>query len=200
MKQIYGVLNDKQKEYISGIYSCGNHLLDLINDLLDLSKVEAGKEELQLEHLLVQDIATACLSLVRERAHNHGLELNQEIAADVVTCLADQRRIKQILFNLLSNAIKFTEVGSITLKIDKFSGNIRFSVIDTGIGIAPGDQENLFKPFRQLDSGLSRKYEGTGLGLALSLKLARLHGGNITLNSELGRGSCFTLWLPEVLH
>jgi signal transduction histidine kinase len=115
----------------------------------------------------------------------------------VKTCIADKRRLKQILFNLLSNAVKFTKAGAVTLKVDKSQGKINFSVIDTGIGIAEADQATLFETFRQLDSDLNRKYEGTGLGLALTRKLARLHGGDITVTSELGHGSCFTLCLPE---
>jgi signal transduction histidine kinase len=125
------------------------------------------------------------------------LQLSLAIAPDVITCIADKRRLKQILVNLLSNAVKFTASGSVTLRVEQTTEAIAFSVIDTGIGIAQADQATLFQPFRQLDSGLNRKYEGTGLGLALSRKLAQLHGGDITVHSELGRGSCFTLHLPR---
>ncbi len=118
------------------------------------------------------------------------------IAANVTTWVADRRRVKQILVNLLSNAVKFTEYGSVTLQVKKSGDNLELSVIDTGIGIDKAEQLGLFQPFRQIDSGLNRKYEGTGLGLALSRKLARLHGGDITLESQLGQGSCFTLHLP----
>lgn len=196
LEQIFGELNDKQKQYISGINSCGQHLLDLINDLLDLSKIEAGKEELSLDMVEIEEICQASIFLVRERSQEKGLDLSLSIPADVTTFIADNRRVKQILFNLLSNAVKFTEAGSVTLKVEKTDNIIKFSVIDTGIGISPEDQTKLFKPFQQLDSGLARKYEGTGLGLVLSRKLANLHGGDITLFSELGKGSCFTLWLP----
>lgn len=199
LEQIFGPLNAKQQEYIEGISTSGKHLLDLINDLLDLSKVEAGKEELTLETLLVEEVCQACLSLFRERCLERGLQLSLVIAPDVTTCVADHRRLKQILVNLLSNAVKFTESGSVTLKVKQTEEAIKFSVIDTGIGIAQADQATLFQPFKQLDSGLNRQYEGTGLGLALSRKLARLHGGDITLHSELGRGSCFTLHLPQPL-
>lgn len=197
LKQIFGPLTEKQTQYVTGIASCGQHLLDLINDLLDLSKIEAGKEELFLETLPVADVCQACISLVRERANSQGLQLRLEIEPEVTTWIADQRRLKQILFNLLSNAIKFTESGSVTLQVNQVASTLQFSVIDTGIGIAQPDQASLFRPFQQLDSGLNRKYEGTGLGLALSQRLAQLHGGNITLNSEPGCGSCFTLHLPE---
>lgn len=197
LEQIFGPLNAKQKQYVEGIHACGKHLLDLINDLLDLTKIEAGKEELTLETALVEEVGQACLSLFQERCIQRGLQLSLAIAPDVSTCIADQRRLKQILVNLLSNAVKFTKSGSITLKIEQTPEETIFSVIDTGIGIALEDQAYIFQPFHQVDSGLDRKYEGSGLGLALSRKLARLHGGDITLHSELGRGSCFTLHLPK---
>ncbi len=151
----------------------------------------------------MEEICGACLSLVQERAKNEGLELQAEIAPDARFCVGDSRRIKQIMFNLLSNAIKFTHAGSVTLKVWQDDRKIYFSVIDTGIGIPEAEQALIFEPFHQLDQGLSRKYEGTGLGLALSQKLARMHGGDIILESEVGRGSCFTFWLPlnrELMH
>ncbi|HEY9778613.1 MAG TPA: GAF domain-containing protein [Leptolyngbyaceae cyanobacterium] len=195
-EQIFGSLNPKQKQYIDCIHSCGKHLLALINDLLDFSKIEAGKEELNLENIVLEEMGQACLSLFEERCSQRGLQLSMEIAPDLSTCNADQRRLKQILVNLLSNAVKFTDSGSITLKIKKAGEQLLFCVSDTGIGIAASDRELIFQPFHQIDSGLNRKYEGTGLGLALSRKLAQLHNGDITLDSELGRGSCFTLHLP----
>ena len=194
--QVFGPLNAKQKQYIEGIYTSGKHLLELINDLLDLSKVEAGQEELNLETVAVEPLAKTCISLIEQRAHSRNLQLALVVAPDVTTCIADRRRLKQILVNLLSNAVKFTESGSVTLEIKQTATEMLFCVIDTGIGIAVADQATLFQPFRQLDSGLNRKYEGTGLGLALSRRLARLHGGEIALHSEVGQGSCFTLHLP----
>jgi signal transduction histidine kinase len=140
---------------------------------------------------------------VQEIAKNEGLELHAEIAPDVIFCVGDSRRIKQILFNLLSNAIKFTHAGSVTLKVWQNDNKVYFSVIDTGIGIPKAEQALIFEPFHQLDQGLSRKYEETGLGLALSQKLAQMHGGGILLESEVGRGSCFTFWLPlnhDLMH
>jgi signal transduction histidine kinase/FixJ family two-component response regulator len=193
----YGALNNKQHQYLERILTSGEHLLALLNDLLDLSKVEAGKEELLLTTVDIKDICQACTSLINERAQNQGLQLFLDISPDVTTCVADDRRLKQILFNLLSNAVKFTSAGSVTLKVTKSADIIHFAVIDTGIGISEADQATLFQPFRQLDGGLARKYEGTGLGLALSRKLARLHNGDITVSSVLGEGSCFTLHLPE---
>jgi PAS domain S-box-containing protein len=197
LEQIFGPLNDKQRQYLERVHISGQHLLELINDLLDLSKIEAGREEMTLERLPVEEVCQECLSLIRERAISQGLQLSLVIAPDVTTCVADRRRLKQILVNLLSNAVKFTKAGSITLKIEPAEDTVKFSVIDTGIGIAEADQVLLFQPFQQLDSDLDRQYEGTGLGLALSHRLARLHGGNITLQSQLGYGSCFTLHLPE---
>lgn len=195
-EQIFGSLNDKQKQYVECIHSCGKHLLELINDLLDFTKIEAGKEELNLENLVVEEVAQACLYLFQDRCSQRGLQLSMEIAPDVSICIGDRRRLKQILVNLLSNAVKFTDSGSITLKIEKTAEKILFYVVDTGIGIASSEQELIFQPFHQVDSGLNRKYEGTGLGLALSRKLAQLHNGDITLDSKPGRGSCFTLHLP----
>ncbi|HEY9622420.1 MAG TPA: GAF domain-containing protein [Crinalium sp.] len=198
LKEVFGPLTSKQQQYIEGITSCGRHLLDLINDLLDLSKIEAGKEELFVETVVVQEVCEACLNMIREIASNRGLQLALHIDPDVTVCTADKRRLKQILFNLLSNAVKFTEVGSVTLDVLQRDSGLLFSVIDTGIGISAADQTKLFQSFQQLDGGLSRKYEGTGLGLALARKLAQLHNGDITVTSEVGRGSCFTLHLPLV--
>lgn len=195
-KQIFGELNSKQQQYVAGITSCGQHLLELINDLLDLSKIEAGKEELFLEPVHIPELCHDCLNMLRELAHRRSLSLSLSIDPNLSLCLADHRRLKQILFNLLSNAVKFTESGSITLQVQQRETTLQFAVTDTGIGISAADQSKLFQAFQQIDGGLSRKYEGTGLGLALARKLARLHGGDITVESELGQGSCFTLHLP----
>lgn len=197
LEQIFGSLNAKQLQYVERISSSGEHLLALINDLLDLSKIEAGKEDLTLEVIDVEEICQACLTQIQERANKQGLELIMAIDSGVTTCVADQRRLKQILFNLLSNAVKFTDTGTVTLKVNKNECKINFSVIDTGIGITEADQATLFEPFRQLDSSFKRKYEGTGLGLALSRKLAQLHGGDIAVMSQVGHGSCFTVYLPK---
>jgi signal transduction histidine kinase len=196
LQQIFGPLNDRQIEYLQRISSAGNQLLDLINDLLDLSKIEAGREELSLEPLVVEDVCQICCTILREQAIQKGLELSFMIVPEVSTCLADKRRLIQILLNLLSNAIKFTDRGSVTLRVDRLDTFIQFAVTDTGIGISESEQVVLFQPFQQLDPGLDRRYEGTGLGLALSQRLAQLHGGKITLRSQPGEGSCFTLSLP----
>ncbi|HIK54924.1 MAG TPA: GAF domain-containing protein [Synechococcales cyanobacterium M55_K2018_004] len=195
-KQIFGPLNDKQLQYVNGIASCGQHLLDLINDLLDLSKIEAGKEDLVLEPISLQDLCESCISLIDEIAQARGLKTSWSLATQIETFTADKRRLKQILFNLLANAVKFTEEGSVRLHVHQQGEFLHFDVIDTGIGIAPEDIGKLFQSFQQLDGGLDRKYEGTGLGLTLARKLAQLHGGDITVTSELGQGSCFSCILP----
>lgn len=196
-QEIVGSLNEKQKDYINCIYSSGEHLLALINDILDLSKVEAGKEELFLLPLLVIDICDDVLSTVRDIALSKGLTLSHEIDPEATICVADERRIKQMLLNLLTNAIKFTSEGEVNLIVEKVPEGINFTVSDTGIGIDTSQFQFLFEPFKQLDSRLNRQYEGTGLGLALTRKLARLHGGDVTVISTLGIGSQFTLFLPD---
>ncbi|NWF59571.1 MAG: PAS domain S-box protein [Fischerella sp.] len=196
-QEMVGSLNDKQKEYVNCIYSSGEHLLALINDILDLSKVEAGKEELFLSKLLVQELCEYVISTVRDRAEEKGLQLVTEIDEKADICIADERRVKQMLLNLLTNAIKFTPAGKVCLEIKKVPQGIKFTVSDTGIGIEQSQFKFLFEPFKQLDSRLNRQYEGTGLGLALTRKLARLHGGDVTVESILGKGSQFTLFLPD---
>jgi PAS domain S-box-containing protein len=196
-QEIVGSLNEKQQEYISCIYSSGEHLLALINDILDLSKVEAGKEELFLIPLLIIDVCNDVLLTVRDRAIAKGLKITQEIDPDAHICIADDRRIKQMLLNLLTNAIKFTSVGEVSLIVKRVPQGTNFIISDTGIGIDSSHFSLLFEPFKQLDSRLNRQYEGTGLGLALTRKLARLHGGDVTVKSTLGVGSEFTLFLPD---
>nr|WP_313954948.1 ATP-binding protein [Nostoc sp. FACHB-145] len=198
-QEIVGSLNEKQQEYISCIYSSGEHLLALINDILDLSKVEAGKEDLNILPVSVVDLCNYVISSVRDQAAEKGLQLTSEIDPQVETCMGDARRIKQMLMNLLTNAIKFTPSGQVSLEIKKVVKGITFTVIDTGIGIDNNQFQFLFEPFKQLDSQLNRQYEGTGLGLALTRKLARLHGGDVTVVSTLGQGSRFTLFIPDQL-
>ena len=194
---IFGELNAKQMEYITSIYSSGEHLLLLINDILDLSKVEAGKEELLITPISVPEICQSCLCLIRETAFKKGLVLTSQIDPQVKFCMGDERRVKQMLLNLLSNAIKFTPAGKVELIVRQVSGAIAFTVEDTGIGIAEEDIPSLFQPFSQVDKNFNRQYEGTGLGLVLTRKLARLHGGDVTVRSILGKGSQFTLSLPD---
>ncbi len=199
-QEMVGSLNEKQNEYVSCIYSSGEHLLALINDILDLSKVEAGKEELLLSPLPVSDLCNYAIWTVRDRALEKGLQITSQIGLEADICIADERRIKQMLLNLLTNAIKFTPAGQISLIVKKVPQGITFTVSDTGIGIDSSQFQFLFEPFKQLDSRLNRQYEGTGLGLALTRKLARLHGGDVTVTSILGEGSQFTLFLPNLVH
>ncbi|MEH2198831.1 sensor histidine kinase [Nostoc sp.] len=196
-QEIVGSLNEKQNEYVSCIYSSGEHLLAMINDILDLSKVEAGKEELLLSPFPVSDLCNYAIWTVRDRAAEKGLQLTCKIDLPENICIADERRSKQMLLNLLTNAIKFTPTGNISLVVKKVPSGITFTVSDTGIGIEPSQFQFIFEPFKQLDSSLNRQYEGTGLGLALTRKLARLHGGDVTFTSILGKGSQFTLFLPN---
>ncbi|WP_206753881.1 GAF domain-containing protein [Microcoleus sp. FACHB-1515] len=194
---VHGALNAKQREYMQCIYSSGEHLLALISDILDLSKVEAGREELDLKPIVVADLCTYCLSVVQERADAAGLILRQAIDPTVDLCIADERRLRQMILNLLSNAVKFTPAGTVTLSVIKQPQSVHFTVTDTGIGIAPDQLPTLFRLFHQLDSRLNRHYEGTGLGLALTQRLAQLHGGEVTVESTLGEGSRFTIVLPD---
>jgi signal transduction histidine kinase len=199
-QEIVGSLNEKQNEYVSCIYSSGEHLLALINDILDLSKVEAGKEELLLSPLPVSDLCNYAIWTVRDRALEKGLQLTHKIDLEADICIADEWRIKQMLLNLLTNAIKFTPAGQVSLVVKKVPQGITFTVSDTGIGIDSNHFQFLFEPFKQVDSRLNRQYEGTGLGLALTRKLARLHGGDVTFTSTLGEGSQFTLFIPNPVH
>ncbi len=196
-QQIFGSLNPKQAEYVRHIHSSGDHLLLLINDILDLAKVEAGRETLELVAVDALELCNSCLSLVREQTYDRDLQLISQFDPAVSVCTADERRLKQILINLLSNAIKFTPSGTVSLIVEKRPNGVAFTVADTGIGIPAEQLPLLFKPFSQLDSQLNRQYAGTGLGLALSRDLARLHGGDITVTSIAGAGSQFTLFLPD---
>lgn len=196
-QEVFGTLNLKQAEYIRHIHSSGEHLLLLINDILDLAKVESGRETLQLVSLNIHELCDHCLALVQEQARLHGLHLTSQIDPGVDRCIADERRLRQMLLNLLSNAIKFTPAGSVTLRVQKQPLGVSFTVADTGIGISPEKLHLLFQPFCQLDSQLNRHYPGTGLGLALTRNLAQLHGGDVTVESVMGQGSCFTLYLPD---
>ncbi|MBD1933926.1 MULTISPECIES: response regulator [Cyanophyceae] len=198
LQEIFGTLNQKQKEYAACIHTSGEHLLALINDILDLSKVEAGKEQLTLTPVNVENLCEYALTIMREQALERGLQLTCEIEPNVNICLADERRLKQMLLNLLSNAIKFTPAGSVNLIVQKQPEGIAFTVADTGIGIAPEKLPLLFQPFRQLDSGLNRQFTGTGLGLSLTRGLARLHGGDVRVSSTLGKGSTFTIDIPDL--
>ena len=218
---LVGDLTDQQRGFIGDIFSSGNHLLSLINDILDLSKVEAGSMMLDLESVQVHSLLMDSLSIIRGKAGARRIRLNVDAPEELGSFQADVRKVKQIAYNLISNAVKFTvEGGQVTLQASRvpraevgslsgtrsartfaladsdFEDFLKISVADTGIGISPEGLEHLFKPFSQIDSGLARKYEGTGLGLAMVKLLAELHGGVVAVESSVGVGSCFTVWLP----
>jgi PAS domain S-box-containing protein len=195
----FGDLNEKQTRYVNNILTSGRDLLHLINDILDLSKVQAGQMTLQLEEFSAAEALSEVETLVKPTAEKKSLELGFSVEDDVRTIRADKGKFKQVMYNLLSNAIKFTERGSVSVKTRFIGGAedlLEVSVEDTGIGIAADDLGKLFKEFEQIDSGISRKYEGTGLGLALSRTLVELHGGKIWVESEYGKGSKFAFTLP----
>lgn len=195
-QEIFGALNAKQTEYLNHIHESGEYLLLLINDILDLAKIEAGRETLTLAEIAIAEFCQTCLTLVQEQAREHQLELSFQIEEGVVTWVADERRLRQMVLNLLSNAIKFTHAGSISLIVHSQAQGLAFTIADTGIGIAAEQLSQLFQPFCQLDSQLNRQFSGTGLGLALTRHLAQLHGGDVTVESTLGQGSRFTIYLP----
>ena len=200
--QRFGPLNDKQREYIGDIHECGRHLLQLINDVLDLSKVEAGKMENCIEAFSPQAAISAVCAVIAPLAQRKRIQLHSPPGSTIEVVELDQQKFKQILLNLMSNAVKFTDVGGqiyVGLEAEG-SDTLRLSVRDTGIGIAPADMKGLFEAFRQLDSGPARRQEGTGLGLALSRKLAELQGGRIEVHSEPGVGSTFCVLLPRSLN
>ena len=193
---MFGEVNEKQSEYLRDILESGRHLFSLINDILDLSKIEAGRMELEASEFALPQAIQNALTLVRERALRRGIALHHVIDDRVADIRADERKLKQVLLNLLSNAIKFTpEGGRIEVRATPANGTIEVSVTDTGIGIAPEEQEAVFEEFRQVGAA-DKKAEGTGLGLALSRKFVELHGGKIYVTSQVGVGSTFTFTLP----
>ncbi len=195
-QQLFGGVNEKQAEYLDDILSSGNHLLSLINDVLDLSKVEAGQVELEIADFSLREALERGVVMVRERATRNGVQLALELAPDVDLVRGDERRLRQVVFNLLSNAVKFTPAGgSVAVATARVDGEVNISVTDTGPGIAPADRERIFEEFQQTDVGVGQR-EGTGLGLALSKRLVELHGGRIWVESEIGRGSRFVFTMP----
>ncbi len=195
--RMFGELNDKQDEYVQDIVASGKHLLLLINDILDLSKVEAGRMELELGPLAVDEMLEHSLAMSRERAGRQGIALGLEVDANIGVIEADERRVKQVVFNLLTNAVKFTpEGGRVDTSARLVDGELEVAVRDTGTGIAPADQARIFEEFEQAGQPNAQTREGTGLGLALSRALVELHGGRIWVESELGVGSTFTFRLP----
>ena len=197
-ERMFGELNEKQAEYTDDILTSGRHLLSLINEILDLSKVEAGRMELELATFDLPLAIDNARTFVRERATKHGINLDVNVDERLGDFVGDERKIKQVLLNLLSNAVKFTpEGGRIGINARQADGAVEISVTDTGIGIAPEDQPKIFEEFRQVGSDYAHKVEGTGLGLTLAKKFVELHGGKIWVESEVGKGSTFSFTLPE---
>jgi len=195
-QNLFGEINQKQAEYLDDILSSGNHLLSLINDVLDLSKVEAGQVELEVATFSLRESLERGVVMVRERATKRGVRISLELAPDVDLVDGDERRLRQVVFNLLSNAVKFTPTGgNIGVASSRVNGEVLVSVTDTGPGIAPEDHERIFEEFQQTEVGLEQR-DGTGLGLALSKRLVELHGGRIWVESEPGQGSRFVFALP----
>ena len=201
LERMFGEVNPKQEEYLNDILSSGKHLLSLINDILDLSKIEAGRMELESQPFDLPAALDNALTLIRERAARHGLRLEVTVDPGLGEVKGEERKVKQVLLNLLSNAVKFTpEGGKISLSASLNDGMAEISVTDTGVGIAREDQEAIFEEFRQVGSDYARKREGTGLGLALARRLVALHGGKLWVESEPGKGSTFTFTLPVSGH
>jgi PAS domain S-box-containing protein len=223
--ELYGKLNKEQREYVNDVYTSGKHLLGLINDILDLSKVEAGKVELELSRFLLQDALHASMTMLKEKAMKHNVNMMLDIEPDAdIEMEADERRLKQIMFNLLSNAVRYSpeggtvrvsakrvkssELGGGSLERERIYSELRtkyseldtdfieISVTDTGIGISKEDQQKLFQPFQQVGSYLTKKEEGTGLGLSLCKRFAELHNGRIWVESDTGKGAKFAFVIP----
>ena len=194
-ERLFGQLNEKQAEYTEDILASGRHLLSLINEILDLSKVEAGRMDLELTTFDLPLAIENARTFVRERATRHSIAVDVAVDQRVGEFRGDERKIKQILLNLLSNAVKFTpEGGRVGIAAKKIADGVEISVSDTGIGIVPEDQPKIFEEFRQVGGD---KKEGTGLGLTLAKKFVELHGGRMWVESEIGKGSTFTFILPE---
>ena len=195
-QRFFGELNAKQEEYIGDIHSSGKHLLSLVNDILDLSKVEAGKMELQPGLFSLEEVVRSGAMMIRERASGRGITLTVDVGPDLDQIQGDERKLKQVLFNLLANAVKFTPSGgSIDVRAVRVDGEARISVRDTGVGVAPEDQARIFEEFQQTKAG-AQADDSTGLGLTLAKKFVELHGGRIWVESEVGQGSTFTFAVP----
>jgi signal transduction histidine kinase len=195
--RMFGDLNDKQEEYIKYIRESGQNLLSLITDILDLSKIETGDLEMELGKVRIGDLLKDSLNMVKVKALKHGIELYLNLEDGIPEIYADERKVKQIVFNLLSNAVKFTpDGGKVGIEAVKDDEYVRITVWDTGIGIKKKDRGKLFRKFQQLESGAGKRYQGTGLGLALSRKLVEMHRGRIWVESEPGKGSRFSFTLP----
>jgi signal transduction histidine kinase len=196
-EEMFGELNEKQADYVRDIHASGRHLLSLINDILDLSKIEAGRVELEASSFHLPAALDSAVTLVRERAARHGLTLEIKVDERLGEFVADERKVRQVVLNLLSNAVKFTpDGGRIEVRAGLANGYVEVAVSDSGVGIAPEHHEEIFEEFRQVGGDQMRKREGTGLGLTLARKFVELHGGRIWVESAPGQGSTFTFTLP----
>lgn len=201
LQELPGPLNDEQKKQLRMTQKSGRHLLSLINDILDLSKIEAGQLKLSTDHFKIADVVQNVIDLSRPFALSKNLILTGTVDPELTEVVSDQMRVQQVIINLVNNALKFTEVGSVTVNVFKRNNYFVVKVIDTGIGIEAGQLKTLFKPFIQIDSGVARKHEGTGLGLSISKKLVTMLGGHISVESKPEKGSTFTVELPiEMTH
>ena len=204
-EDIFGPVTPPQHKALQTVYGSGSHLLALINDILDVAKIESGQVELDYFPTAIAPLCQSSVTFVKRQALKKEIQLTVDIPSNLPDIVLDERRIRQVLINLLNNAVKFTpEGGHITLDVKLTTPvseaedppYLRFSVIDTGIGITPTNIKKLFQPFIQIDGALNRQYEGTGLGLALTKRIVELHGGQVGVTSEVGVGSCFTIDLP----
>jgi signal transduction histidine kinase len=193
---IYGEVSEKVREVIGRIDHNGRHLLDQINDVLDLSKIEAGELKLSLDDYAMQGIVDGVISNVGSLAAEKNLTLNAIVPPDLPTGLGDDRRISQVLLNLVGNAIKFTDEGEVSVRVSASDGEFQVAVADTGIGISQADQAEILNEFYQADSSSTRAHGGTGLGLAIAKRMVELHGGRLWIESALGEGSTFSFSLP----
>jgi signal transduction histidine kinase len=196
LQKLVGPLSEEQEKQLKMVQGSARHLLDLINDVLDISKIEAGEIEIREEKLIFGEIIQKSIEKIQPLAEKKGLKLIVNVTPPIVEFISDRRRLEQVLLNLLSNAVKFTEHGEIRILSRVENDTLITSVSDTGIGIKPEDFEGLFVPFKQIDSGLSRQYEGTGLGLSICKRIVELLNGRIWVESEWEKGSTFTFTLP----
>jgi len=200
LKQKIGPLNPIQQTDLSVIYDSAQHLLSLVNDILDLSKIEAGKIRLDAEWVSVEEIIVGVMASTYILIEDKPIELKEEIESNLPKVYVDRGRIRQVVINILSNAAKFTDAGSITMRVRKITKNeqefVCFSIKDTGIGIAAEDMDKVFEAFRQIDSSVARRAEGTGLGMPISYRLVSLHGGELWVESQVGQGSAFSFTIP----
>jgi signal transduction histidine kinase len=197
LQGLAGPLNNEQEKQLGMVQNSARHLLDLINDVLDISKIEAGQLEIRCAPFSLPEAIKKALSIVSPLAAKKGIALRTEISPEVDHIVGDQRRTEQILLNLLGNAVKFTDQGEVTVQCVRDHDWLVTAIRDTGIGIDSQHQQAIFEPFRQADTGLARKREGTGLGLTICKRLLDRLGGFICVESALGQGSTFTVWLPR---